>query len=492
MLPMRKVLLAMLGVLVVLAAVVLVRAARFGSRQVAAEPVARPALDEAAAAARLAGALRFRTISHQDPAELDADEMLGLHRYLEQSFPRVHATLQRELVGGYSLLYTWTGSEPALRPLLLLGHIDVVPVEPGTEESWTHPPFEGRIAEGFVWGRGAWDDKSGVLGALEALELLLAEGFRPRRTVLLAFGHDEEVGGHQGAAQIAALLAGRGVEPELVLDEGLMIGEGFVPGIDAPVAMIGMAEKGSVSVELLVEAPGGHSSVPPPQTAIGILAEAVRRLERKQMPARLEGLSRQTFEYLGPEMSFLRRIPLANLWLFAPLLGRALSASPPTNASIRTTTAVTMIEGGVKENVLPARARAVVNFRIRPGDSVRSVLEHVHEAVADPRVRIAQLDVFAMEPSGEASTDTPAFGLLQRTVRQILPEAVVAPALVVGATDARHYTRLTPNVYRFLPLRVRAGDVARFHGRDERVAVQDYAECVVFFRQLVLGSDALP
>jgi carboxypeptidase PM20D1 len=474
--------------LAALFAVVAVRTATFRSRQAPAQPA--PELEAAPEhlAGHLAGALRFRTVSHQDASRLDADAFLGLHRYLEQTFPRVHSTLSREAVSGYSLLYTWPGSEPALNPILLLGHIDVVPVE--GEAQWTEPPFEGRIAGGYIWGRGAWDDKATVLGLLDAVELLLAEGHRPRRTVLLAFGHDEEAGGVAGAAVLAGLLRERGVQPEFVLDEGLTITRGMVPGLAAPAALIGVAEKGYLSVELSVQAEGGHSSVPPPSTAIGVLARAVRALEERPMPGRLEGVARQTFEFLGPEMALPHRAAFANLWLSGPLVRRLLAASPGSNAVLRTTTAVTLIQGGVKENVLPGSARAVVNFRILPGDSIAAVLQHVRSTAADPQVAVAPLPG-GSEPSPVSSPEAPAFALVQRAVRQVLPEAVVAPSLVVGATDARHYQALSPNVYRFMPVLVGREDLARFHGKDERISLEDYARCVRFYRQLFRNADAL-
>jgi carboxypeptidase PM20D1 len=484
-----RTLLARLGlVLLVLAAVLIARTLMLTSVQSKVEPVKDRPLDAGAAAERLAGALRFRTVSNQDHGALDASQFLGLHQYLQQAFPRVHAALGREVVGGYSLLYTWAGSDPALAPILLMGHMDVVPVEPGTEAQWTHPPFEGRIADGYVWGRGAWDDKAGVLGTLEAVENLLEDGHAPRRTILLAFGHDEEAGGHGGAAQIAALLGQRGVKPEMVLDEGLIVGVGLVPGLSAPVAAIGTAEKGYVTLELTATAQGGHSSVPPRTTAIGVLAEAIRRLEQNPVPGGLTGLVRQTFERLAPEMPFTHRLVFANLWLFRPLVERSMEGKPSSAALLRTTTAVTIVEGGVKENVLPSSARAIVNFRILPGDSMHSVTEHVRETVRGLSVEVRQAGDPGQEPSPVSDAGSEAFRRVERTVREVLPEAIVAPALVTGATDARHYAPLSRNVYRFRAILVGPEDVQRFHGKDERIAVENHALAIRFLRRLILNS----
>jgi carboxypeptidase PM20D1 len=486
---MRRVVALATGVLVALAVVLVVNALRFTSRQIPVEPAPAMSLD-ADVATRLAAAIRFHTVSHQDPAAFDGAPFLAFHRYLAETFPGVHRTLAREVVAGYSLLLTWQGQDRSLPPLLLLGHQDVVPVDPTTASAWTHPPFAGEIADGYVWGRGAMDDKASVLGLLEAVERLLAGGFRPRRTVYLAFGHDEEVGGARGALAIAALLGERRIAPSFVLDEGLAVTEGIVTDVPAPVALIGIAEKGYLSVELTVQAEGGHSSTPPPETAVGILAAAIQRLERQQVPAAIAGPARRLFEFLGPEMGFTNRLALANLWLFAPVVTGRLAGSPATNALIRTTTAPTMLEGSVKENVLPARARAVVNFRILPGDSVAGVLAHVQTTVADARVLAAPLTVTLSEPSPESSVTSPGFLAIERTIRQVFPGSIVAPSLVLGGTDARHYAKLSPDVYRFLPFHIRPDDIRRLHGIDERMAVDDYAAAVRFYAQLIRNADA--
>lgn len=477
-----------LGV-VLLVSVVLIRTMRFTSKQIKADPVSDIVINTKDAAEHLAHGLRFRTISHQDPAQFPGKEFLGFHNYLEQIFPKVHLTLTKEIVGEYSLLFTWKGREARLKPILFMAHMDVVPVEPGTEGDWTHSPFAGSIAEGYIWGRGAMDDKVGLLGILEALETLLGQGFQPKRTVYFAFGHDEEVGGKRGAARIASLLQSRGIELEYVLDEGLVITHGIIPGISAPVAMVGIAEKGYMSVELTVQSEGGHSSMPPQHTAIGILSTAIHKLEKHQLPGRIEGPVQQMFEYVGPEMPFAKRMVLANLWLFGWLVERQLAASPITNTMIRTTTAATMFEGGVKENVLPTQARAVVNFRIRPGNSISSVINHVHSTINDPRVKIRPLENIISEPTVESNIGSQSFQILHRTIRQIFPEVVVTPSLLIAATDSRHYADLSNNIYRFIPQRVGPEDRPRFHGTNERISVKNYEQIVRFYIQLIRNSN---
>src|SRR5437763_9503358 len=430
---MKRVLLTLALIVVVLATVTLERTASFRSRQPEVIPVAVEPLDTAALARRLAGALRFKTVSFQDSTQFDAREFEGLHRYLRDSFPKLHAALKLEKVNGYGLLYEWTGSDPGLAPLVLLAHQDVVPIEPGTEGRWTEPPFEGRIAGGYVWGRGALDDKGSLVGILEAVEHLVAVGTKPRRTVYLAFGYDEEVGGRRGAAHIADLLASRNVHPELVLDEGGALTTGLVAGIAAPVALVGIAEKGYVTVALTAQAEGGHSSMPPDETAVGMLAAGITRLEHHQMPRAIRGPTAAMFDYLGPEMPFGPRLVMANRWLLGGVLAGKFGATPQGNAMLRTTTAPTVLQAGIKENVLPSSARALVNFRILPGDSVQGVVEHVRRAVHDSRISVEPLPGTMNNPSVVTSVDAEPFQLLARTIRQVVSGAVVAPCLVVGS-----------------------------------------------------------
>lgn len=474
------------------AAVLLFRTLRYRSLQGnATGNVVEIAIDERAAASRLAASLTFPTISTQDPTQVDSAAFYNLHSYLETTYPLVHSNLERQVVSNLSLLYTWEGSDRALNPVVLMGHLDVVPVIPGTEADWTQPPFGGVIADGFVWGRGAMDDKCGVLAILEAVEALIRDGYHPPRTIYLAFGHDEEVGGDDGARVIADLLAERASQGfALVLDEGGAIAEGLMPGLDGPVAIIGIAEKGGVDLELRVEGEGGHSSMPPEHTNIGILAKAITRLEEDQFPATLDGAALSMFRYIGPEMEFLPRLTLANLWLFKPLVERELLASPQTAAMVRTTTAATIIEGGVKSNVLPIQATAIVNLRILPGETVESVTERVRQVINDERVQVSGT---GRDPSPVSDPESPAFRMVTSTLRQVVPDddLVVSPYLVMGGTDARYYSQSSANVYRFLPAIVDESDIARAHGTNERLSVENFATSVRYFYQLIKNSEGL-
>lgn len=485
---MKKILLCVALVILILTGIVTVRTIRFASKQIEVSAASEIKLDTDSITERLSRAIQYKTVSADEPFASSAEEFLRFHEFLRNAFPRLHRALRRETVGEYSLLYGWKGRSDRLRPIALLGHMDVVPVDPGSERHWTHPPFSGRRADGYIWGRGALDDKASMMAILEAVEELLERGFRPQRTVYLAFGHDEELGGRNGARKIADLLRSRKVALEYVLDEGGAILDGIIPGSVSPAALVGIAEKGYATLELTVDGPGGHASMPPGGSAIGILSQAIHKLETAPLPPRFDGATRQLLEFLGPELPSIQKLLLANLWLFRGLVQRELAASPLTNAMIRTTMATTIVEGGVQENVLPTRARAVLNVRIVPGDTVAGIVEQVRKTINDSRVKVTPGEL-VLEPSPVSDVNSPGFNLLHRTIRQIEPHATVAPALLIAATDSRHYIDLTKNLYRFLPLTLRTEDLARFHGIDEKISVSNYEQCVRFYAQLIRNSN---
>ncbi|MCK7595019.1 M20/M25/M40 family metallo-hydrolase [Pseudomarimonas salicorniae] len=444
----------------------------------------RPVLDEQAALARLSAALRIRTLSASAEAESLAP-FLALHDLISEGFPRVHGAMEREVVNGGALLFRLPGREhcPAL---LLAAHQDVVPVEPGSEDSWRHPPWSGALAEGAVWGRGAIDDKGSMMAILEAVEALLAEGFRPRCPLLLAFGHDEETGGQRGAAEIARLLAERSVEVEAVLDEGGAITTGLVPGTDLPLASVGVAEKGYLSLRLTASGEGGHSSMPPHPTVVGRLAQAIARLEAERPPPGLSAVHREMLARIAPHVDLAARVPLANLWLFEPMVVAQLAGSPTTDATLRTTTAPTQLRAGVKDNILPRQAEAVVNFRIQPGDSVVAVTRRVRQLVEPFAIEVAQVEGFAGDPVDPADWNDPLFAAIERSLLATGDgPMLVAPYVTSGATDARHYAVLTPRLYRFSPVQLDAELMASFHGSNERMPVAEYARMQRFYRHLL-------
>jgi len=437
-----------------------------------------PNVNATDAAQRLAGALRFQTISKQDVSLQDNSQFIGFHQYLQQTFPAVHSKVEKENVAGFNLLFRWAGKNTSLKPVLLMSHQDVVPVEAGTEQLWKSPPFAGNILNGELYGRGSMDDKCGVMGILEAAEMLLHENYSPQRTIYFAFGADEENMGH-GAESIAALLKSRGIELESVLDEGSVILESTFAGVKKPKALIGISEKGYLTIQISVSTEGGHSSMPPPSTAVGILSAAIVKLEKNQMPARIEGPALQTFQALAPEMPFSYRLLFSNIWMFKHLVVTKLQELPEGNAMIRTTTAPTMLQASPKENVLAREARATINFRLLPGDSVDDILKHIRKVVDDPRISVKK--IIGTEASPVSSTSTTAYKRIAETVSKVFPETISAPLLVLGGTDARHYTSVSSNVYRFLPVAIKSDDMSMVHGTNERIKVDAYGKAIQFY-----------
>lgn len=440
---------------------------------------------DTAAVQRLSQALQARTIS-TEAGPASPETFAAFHAFLDRSFPRVHAQLKREEIGGGSLLYTWPGTDPSAPALLLMAHQDVVPVEAGSDGKWSAPPFSGTIANGFVIGRGAIDDKGSLMAIFEAAERLLARGYRPRRTIYFAFGHDEERGG-TGAQAIAALLKRRGANIGLALDEGYAVLDGVIGGVDVPVAMIGIGEKGYVSVELTATGSGGHSSMPANDNSAVRIARAVDRLFDHQMPARINGPSGAMLDGIAPYGGFTMRAALANRWLFGPLVERQLLSVPSTAAVIMTTTAPTILTAGTKDNVIPQVARAVVNHRILPGDTVQSVLEHDRTVIGDPKVQIRP-GPLQQNPATPVSPASAEFQHFKSIVRASFPEAAVSPGLVVGATDGRHYQGVARGVLRFIPITMHKDDLTRFHGNDERIGIADYMRAIAFYERLISVS----
>ncbi len=486
----KRLLLGVLAIVLLLAAVVAINTLRKGSRQMEVAPFDAVAVDEAGAAARLGEGVRLRTISSYDDAALNADQFTLFHALLQAKFPKVHATLKREVVADLSLLYTWEGSNPKAEPIMFLAHQDVVPVAPGTEGDWQVPPFSGELKDGFVWGRGSWDDKGNLMSQLEAVEMLLTSGYKPERTVYLAYGADEEVSGTRGAAKIAALLKDRKVHLNFVIDEGLLILDGIMPGIAKPTALIGVAEKGYMSVVLKMSATPGHSSMPPKKgtSAIAMMSAGLKRLDDEQLPGGIRGVAGEMFDTMAPEMSGFSRVALSNLWLFGPVVQKQLEGAASTNAMMRTTTALTIVNAGNKENVLPGRAEATVNFRILPGDTKEQVLDHVRNQVTQA-VGSDKFELFALPGAVNASkvapTDSSQYKMLNKTVREIFPDALVAPGLMVAATDSIHYSDISDHIFKFSPIRANAEDLKRFHGTNERLATKNYADAIRFYHRLL-------
>ncbi len=436
------------------------------------------------------------------------EAFLAFHTLLQTRFPLMHATLERKVVSEYSLMYGWRGSDDKLPPIALAGHMDVVAAPDASE--WRFPPYSGTIADGYVWGRGAIDDKQGVVGICAAVEHLLKRGFKPSRTVVLLFGHDEELGGPDGALHLAKALPdvlARTGHKKLawLLDEGLFLLTEFFPGVAAPVAVVCVGEKGHLNVELRVESEAGHSSVPPSTTTIGILSRAIAKIEDAPFDAHMFPAS-NLFQALLPAMPlFPYRLIFANSWITTPLIKGLMLRNPRSAALLRTTTAVTLSNGGVKSNVVPPVATAIVNHRIHPCETVESVMAHDAAAIRDSRVRLTALE--PLEPAPVSSTEAEGYQIISRAVRTVFDpkkiehkdesdahatsvftglEPLVAPGLMLGNTDTRHYWHCSENIYRHCPTELTMASTRMFHGRDERISVANFARIVAFYGIVML------
>ena len=470
---MKKLIHGVVGVLLVLIIVVLARTMMFIAPEVPPEEIVSVSVDEGAVTRHMVEAIRFETVSVAVEKTPDYGPFVAFVGWVAETYPEVHENLVLDLVADHTMLYRWEGSNPDLKPILLTAHYDVVPVVPGSEGDWKHPPFAGEISDGHVWGRGAMDDKSAVIVMLEATTLLLAEDFRPERTIYFSYSHDEERGGPLGAAGVTAVLKERGVRLAWTLDEGSFIVKGMLPGSDKPVAIISVAEKGGLTLDLVARGPGGHSSMPESEVSIDILAQALVNLRKHPVPGGLDGLSGELFDGFARNGSFTYRMLFANKWLFGGLLERQLGKSAGMDAMIRTTTAPTILTAGIKTNVIPPTATASVNFRLHPRDTPESVRDHVIAAIDDERVDVTMQDAHRIMASDVSSTDSEGYQLIERVARQFFGDIAVAPGLTVGGTDSKHYSKVADDSYRFQYMEVGREDIAGFHGTNERVSIDN-------------------
>ncbi|MBN9613170.1 MAG: M20/M25/M40 family metallo-hydrolase [Actinobacteria bacterium] len=431
-------------------------------------------------AERLSRMIQLPTVS----AELDARGNAPFEAFvhlLEELYPLVHAQLSRERITDFGLLYRWPGRHADAGPAVLMAHYDVVPVD--ENDAWTHPPFAGRIADGFVYGRGALDDKGPMLVLLEAVENLLAAGFVPQRDVLLSFGGNEETFGH-AARTISDTLHERGVKPWIVLDEGGAVTDAPLPFVTGLAAMVGLGEKGIATLRLTAVSEGGHASVPPPLTAVGRVSRAVDRLRPstfrahapRAIPSMLRRFSARARGIGKPLYRLLGAWPWLNARVFALLGGEPA-------AMVRTTIAPTRLSGGTANNVLPSQASATVNLRLALGETVEGAAARVSRRVADPLVEVEVLE--GNDASPESPTDDARFRLIAEAVGESHPTAITVPYVTMAATDGRYFHRYWPAVYRFAPLTMSAELRATIHGVDERVEIAELERGERFHRALI-------
>jgi len=459
-----------------------------------------PAGSALRAAASLAELVRFRTVSSRVPAEVDTAEFEAFLAALPRLYPAVHAALEVERVNGLALLFRWPGTGSGAgagteysdagtgptagtrnRAAVLMAHYDVVPA--GDGDAWTHPPFSGHNDGTHLWGRGTLDDKGQLVAILEAAEALLAAGFAPAGDIYFSFGNNEETAGDSAAAA-AGLLAARGVRPWLVLDEGGAVAGGAFPGVSRPAAVVGVAEKGILDVELLTRDPGGHASTPPRMGATARLARAITRIERSPFPQSLPEVTAEMLRRFGPHAPAPLRVAFANLsllrvpmtWLFGRL-------GNETNAMTRTTVAVTTLEGSPGANVLAATAKANANIRVAVGDTVAGTVERLRKVIRDPKVELRVVE--GNEPTPVSDFAGPQWQLLEDCIAETFPEAIITPYIMMGGTDSRRFTGICDAVYRFAPFAMDAADRGSIHAVDEKISLETLGRGVRFYETLL-------
>lgn len=443
-----------------------------------------PAVDVQAAAQHLSQAVQIQTVSHQDPAQNQTGEWDRFHAWLASSYPKAHAAMQKETLG-QTLLFSWPGSDPTAQPIIVMAHQDVVPVTPGTEKDWKHAPFAGTIADGAVWGRGTIDDKGSLIALFEAIEALAGQGFKPKRTIILVSGHDEEVGG-TGAQTAAKLLASRKIKALFTIDEGGIISTD-TPMINGPAALIGIAEKGYATLRVTANAPGGHSSAPPPPNEIGSvnLSRAILAITARPFPLELRGPAEGMVSVLAAKAGGASKLAVANSWLLGGVVKGKMAESAASAAMLHTTIAPTMLTGSPKENVLPQSAEALINYRIAPWNTSKDVLERAREATRALPVTVDFTERAPREPSPVSSTSSPGWNLIAASVRADRPGLVIAPYLVVGGTDSRSMSPVSDDVYRFMPISLAGGDIKMLHGTNEHMTLTNLESMIRFYARLI-------
>lgn len=456
-------------------------ALRLKSHQLSPQEVKQPAI-QYDAFQRLSQSIQYKTLSNENFSEIDSSAFLSFQLFLKESFPEVFNHLELEIYNTFGLLLYWKGQESQLPPSVITAHMDVVPAE--DINKWTHPPFSGHDDGTFIWGRGSLDDKGSLMAILETIQLLIVENFTPKADMYFAFGHDEEIDGKYGAATIADALKQKNIRADFVLDEGMVITQGLVPFMETPVALIGTSEKGFMNIQFTVEASGGHASTPAKENAVSLLAEAVSNMNDNPMPKRFCKPVEDFISYLSPELPFLPKLIFANKWLFKPVILSVYEKSASGNALVRTTAAPTILRAGTKDNVIPGKASALYNVRILPGDKPDDVLQHFKNIINDDRISIEIDQDHLQNPPPVSEVDTQAFIKIHQSIKNVFPDAAVCPTLMLGASDSRHYSNISDNIYRFAPYLVTKESIDSIHGIDERISKKNYEQMIAFYYTL--------
>ncbi|GAA5225618.1 M20/M25/M40 family metallo-hydrolase [Paeniglutamicibacter antarcticus] len=433
-------------------------------------------------AAKLSRLIGCRTVSQADRDTEDRAEFTRHAHLLRELYPHIADAVEQHTVGITGQLWHWRGVA-ATKPVVLMAHQDVVPVE--GEEEWDHPPFAGVIADGRIHGRGALDDKGDLASILQAADELAAAGFIPGQDVYFFFGDCEETSGPTAKLTVDFFNAA-GVRPWMVLDEGGAIAHQAFPGVGAPVGVIGVGEKGVMDLRLEAEDAGGHASAPPRFGAVQRIARAITRLQHRPFPASVHPVTVQTFERLGSTAPGIIGEALRLLARPGKVAGKILAqAGAEPAAMVRTTIAATELEGSDGTNVLARRAAVTLNIRIAVTESVASTVAGVQRRIRDPKIKHTVLS--SSEPSPISPVDSDQFAMLESAMAASHPEALAVPYLMMAATDARRFTSISEHVYRFAPLGMDKAQRGSIHGTNESVEVAELGKAVRFYTCLLRG-----
>lgn len=436
------------------------------------------------AIAHMSAAIQLRTETPNDEYQFDTVTFMKYRKFIETSYPLIHKNLPRTIVDSFNYIYEWKGTDTSILPMVLMAHYDVVPVEASAIKLWHAKPYGGEVKDNYIWGRGVLDDKSSMISILEAAEAQLAKGFKPKQTILLCFGADEESSG-RGATAVVKYFKTQNKKFDLVVDEGGEISTEDNKSIKAPIASIGVGEKGYVTLVLTAQKAGGHSSIPASTTAIDILSNAIAKVSQNPMPTKLTPPIEAYLNSISAyNESFFEKMALSNLWLFKSTVVNNLSKQPTTNALIRTTLVPTVFNSGVRDNVIPTFATAYINSRILPGQSSKDVYDYVQKTINDTSIKITYYKNYMTEPSPTTDVNSKYYKRVEKAIRGVVKDVVVAPMLMVGATDSRNYREVSDGVVNFSPLT----DAKGYHGIDERMQILDLQKCINFYTLLIKGE----